>query len=51
MNVELSNVPVQSLVPEPLRDVKSADEYMQAGVFPAASRLLFNLLRTLLAWV
>lgn len=29
MNVELSNVPVQSLVPEPLRDVKSADEYMQ----------------------
>lgn len=29
MNVELADVPVRSLVPEPLQSVKSADEYMQ----------------------
>ena len=30
LNVELEDVPVQSLVPEPLRDLKTGDEYMQA---------------------
>ena len=31
MNVELSDVPVQSLVPEPLQGVKAAEEYLQVG--------------------
>ncbi len=31
LNVELEDVPVQSLVPEPLRSVKTGDEYMQVG--------------------
>ncbi|CAL8471282.1 g10824 [Coccomyxa elongata] len=30
MMVELADVPVESLVPEPLRDIKSADEFMAA---------------------
>ena len=29
MNLELSDVAVQSLVPEPLQNVASADEFMQ----------------------
>lgn len=29
LDIELDDVPVQSLVPEPLRGVKSADEYMK----------------------
>lgn len=29
LNVELSDIPVESLVPEPLRDIKSSDEYMK----------------------
>ena len=29
LNLELSDVPIQSLVPEPLREVKSVDEFMK----------------------
>lgn len=30
MMVELADVPVESLVPEPLRDIESADDFMAA---------------------
>jgi aspartokinase/homoserine dehydrogenase 1 len=29
LNIELSDVPIQSLVPEPLRDIESVDEFMK----------------------
>ena len=29
LNIELDDVPVRSLVPEPLRSCKTADEFMQ----------------------